>query len=60
MNKGEWIMCAIGPGYFTNIVESGSGRKALLVGKPAPMMVDEFLKDVHQLDLARSTFVGDS
>ncbi|XP_034238670.1 pyridoxal phosphate phosphatase-like [Thrips palmi] len=50
----------LGPGYWTEIVERASGRKAQWVGKPAPMMVTEFLKDAHQLDMARSIFVGDS
>ena len=56
----DLMSAVVGPGYWAQIVEDASGRKADVVGKPAPMMITEFLKDAHQLDLARSAFVGDS
>lgn len=49
-----------GPGPFLNMLELISGKKAEMFGKPGPMMVREFLKDEHNLDLNRTVFVGDT
>ncbi|KAK3912652.1 Glycerol-3-phosphate phosphatase [Frankliniella fusca] len=50
----------LGPGHFIRTLEECSGRKAEQIGKPGAMMVSEYLKEIHDLDMSRTIFVGDS
>ncbi|XP_026289110.1 glycerol-3-phosphate phosphatase-like [Frankliniella occidentalis] len=50
----------LGPGHFIRTLEECSGRKAELIGKPGPMMVSEYLQEIHNLNMDRTIFMGDS
>ncbi|KAJ1528316.1 hypothetical protein ONE63_006737 [Megalurothrips usitatus] len=50
----------LGPYHFIRLIEQCSDRKPIVVGKPGSMMIENYLKKIHNLDLKRSVFVGDT
>lgn len=52
-------MDVIGPGYFIDILEKSSGRKALILGKPGQALSDFILEQFHVTNPKRTLFIGD-
>lgn len=55
------IRCAVipGTGALLRSVEEAAGRKALVVGKPNPLMLDAFLRDRPDIRPERTLMIGD-
>uniref|UniRef100_A0A182LYK2 4-nitrophenylphosphatase n=1 Tax=Anopheles culicifacies TaxID=139723 RepID=A0A182LYK2_9DIPT len=52
-------MDVIGPGYFIDILERTTGRKALILGKPGKALAQVVLKQFQITEPKRVLFVGD-
>lgn len=52
-------MDVIGPGYFIDILEKATGRKALVLGKPSQALADFVLEQFNVTRPKRVLFIGD-
>ncbi|XP_055627084.1 uncharacterized protein LOC129769088 [Toxorhynchites rutilus septentrionalis] len=52
-------MDVIGPGYFIDILERASGRKALVLGKPGQALANFVLEQFNVTNPKRTLFIGD-
>ncbi|XP_058831999.1 glycerol-3-phosphate phosphatase-like [Topomyia yanbarensis] len=52
-------MDVIGPGYFIEILERASGRKAVVLGKPGQALAEFILEQFHVTQPERTLFIGD-
>lgn len=52
-------MDVVGPGYFIEVLERSSGRKALVLGKPGQALADFILDQFNVTRPERTLFVGD-
>lgn len=52
-------MDVIGPGYFIDILESATGRKALILGKPGQALAEFILEQFNVTHPERTLFIGD-
>ncbi|KXJ83699.1 hypothetical protein RP20_CCG003128 [Aedes albopictus] len=52
-------MDVIGPGYFIDILEKATGRKALVLGKPGHALAEFILEQFHVTQPERTLFIGD-
>lgn len=52
-------MDVIGPGYFIDILERTTGRKALILGKPGKALAQVVLEQFQITEPKRVLFVGD-
>lgn len=52
-------MDIIGPGYFIEVLERASGRKALVLGKPGQALAEFILEQFHVTKPERTLFIGD-
>ncbi|XP_019543725.3 chronophin-like [Aedes albopictus] len=52
-------MDVIGPGYFIDILEKATGRKALVLGKPGHALSEFILEQFHVTHPERTLFIGD-
>ncbi|XP_058834999.1 glycerol-3-phosphate phosphatase-like [Topomyia yanbarensis] len=49
----------LGPGYYVDILEKSTGRKATILGKPGHLLGEMLKKQYHIKDSRRGLFVGD-
>lgn len=52
-------MDIIGPGYFIEVLERASGRKALVLGKPGQALAEFIIEQFHVTKPERTLFIGD-
>ncbi|XP_062550326.1 uncharacterized protein LOC134215095 [Armigeres subalbatus] len=52
-------MDVIGPGYFIDLLENVTGRKALVLGKPGHALSEFILEQFHVTHPERTLFIGD-
>ncbi|XP_055627083.1 uncharacterized protein LOC129769087 [Toxorhynchites rutilus septentrionalis] len=52
-------MDVIGPGYFIDVLERASGRKALVLGKPGLALANFVLEQFNVTNPERTLFIGD-
>ncbi|XP_058458593.1 uncharacterized protein LOC131435096 isoform X2 [Malaya genurostris] len=52
-------MDVIGPGYFIEILERASNRKAMVLGKPGQALAEFILEQFHVTQPERTLFIGD-